>query len=74
MKEFITGKSYIVNDKEKSIVTVVKRTNHYITIEGGYKGRYYVYRQDLFRLGENIYIKHPVLKNTLLFCFAGHEK
>ena len=72
MTEFKVGRSYTVNDIDNSVITVVKRTAQYIVITGKYNGRYYVYRQDLFRLGENIYIK-AAIKNSFYFCFAGHE-
>jgi hypothetical protein len=70
MKEFQVGKKYKVNDVAGSVIKVEKITKRYITISGDYTGRFYKYRSNFFRLGEDIEI--PVGKFTV-FCFAGHE-
>ena len=71
MKEFEAGKSYKVNAPGDKVITVVKRTKHYATIEGAYTGRFYIYRDNFFGMGEELCL--PLTKNSHYFCFAGKE-
>lgn len=72
MKEFKEGKKYTVNDTEKSIITIVKRTKCYVTIDGAYNGRFKVGKYNLFGMGENILLPTNY-KNLNFFCFAAKE-
>lgn len=70
MKEFQTGKSYLVNDIENNVITVIKKTDCYITISGSYSGKYRIYKSDILKLGNHIKIQ---IGNIKAFCFAGKE-
>lgn len=70
MKEFQTGKSYLVNDIGNNVIAVIKKTDCYITISGHYSGRYWIYKSNIFNLGNHI--KIPI-GNIKVFCFAGKE-
>ena len=70
MKQFEVGKSYTVNDINQSVVTVTKRTKHFATISGDFTGRFYIYRDNFFGLGEELLLPAP---KGNYFCFAGKE-
>lgn len=74
MKKFITGKSYKLNTRHNYYITVIKRTNNYLTFY--YSGNVYkkkIYKSNLFALGENIQV--PAGNGKLIyFCFANFEK
>ena len=74
IKAFESGRTYRVNDTDRTLVTVTKRTACYVTITGDYSGRYRVYatgENGLFGLGENILIGCGQFK---CFCFASHAE
>ena len=78
IKTFETGKTYFVNGGGN--ITVIKRTNNYITVSGKTKHdtienkRFFIYKSNMFNLGENIIIPFSGYKALVYFCFAGHEK
>ena len=71
MPHFEVGKTYAVNSVTPMTVTVTKRSEHYVWVSGDVSGRFYAYRDDFFKLGEEIMI--PVNDGTdhKMFCFAG---
>lgn len=78
MKTFKIGKTYYVNGGGN--ITVNKRTKNYIIVSGCTKHdtfknkRFFIYKSNMFNLGENILIPFSGYKALVYFCFAGHEK
>lgn len=78
IKTFETGKTYFVNGGGN--ITVNKRTRNYIIVSGKTKHdtienkRFFIYKSNMFNLGENILIPFSGYKALVYFCFAGHEK
>lgn len=72
MKQFEAGKTYELNTSKGYKVKVEKRTAHYATVSGDYNGRFYIYKDNFFGLGEEIMFPTEY-KNISYFCFAGHE-
>ena len=78
IKTFETGKEYFVNGG--GTITVNKRTKNYIIVSGCTKHdtfknkRFFIYKSNMFNLGENIIIPFSEYKALVYFCFAGHEK
>ena len=71
MKRFEVGKTYKVNGF--GFIKVTKRTKHYLTFSGDYKGRKKIADENLFDLGEHVLVDYPDTSLKLkLFCFAGH--
>ena len=71
MMRFETRKWYNVNSSQYGPVYVEKRTPHYVTLSGSFRGRYKVHDHNLFGLGENVVL--PYCKGHRLFCFAAKE-
>lgn len=79
MKTFEVGKSYLINNIEKNYITVTKRTDRYLYFVSDYSGlvkkyRKWIYKDNLFKLGENILLDSYSSKGFLYFCFAANRK
>ena len=79
MKQFKVGKSYLINKPGDNYITVTKITNHYLYFFSDYTGKMenykkLIYKDNLFKLGENIYLKSDINKHLKYSCFAGEEK
>lgn len=78
MKEFKPGKRYLINKVGKGSILVLKRTANYIYFTSNYSGTWkhykkWIYKDNLFNLGENIYLDSFLGNGSLYFCFAAKE-
>lgn len=74
-QKFEAGRTYRVNDTNRSTVKVVKRTRCHITIEGSYTGRFRIYDANMFGMGENIWIPARItgFRHSYI-CSAAHTE
>ncbi len=72
MPHFEVGKTYKVNSVNPMTVTIVKRSAHYVWVSGDVSGKFYAYRDDFCKLGEEFFI--PVQRDSKdleAVCFAA---
>ena len=76
-KKFEKGKRYSYGKSNSMSVTVIKRTECYVTVTGDYTGMlrvYLPYGTGLYGYGENIYIPFDKKdKNKTYLCYAKDE-
>lgn len=73
METFKPGKTYLLNTSNNYTITVLKRTAQFLTFR--YFGNVYrkkIYKNNLFKLGENILIPTGY-GDFKYFCFAHFE-